>query len=75
MIQQLLQKIFVLLGNVNSDVEDGIDEVLNYSDTEFYVEEKIYNYSATNSTYIKHNLLIPESNVYVLENTEEKQST
>lgn len=50
MIQQLLQKIFVLLGNVNSDVEDGIDEVLNYSDTEFYVEEKIYNYSATTST-------------------------
>ena len=44
MIQQLLQKIFVLLGNVNSDVEDGIDEVLNYSDTEFYVEEKTYNF-------------------------------
>ena len=69
------EEIFALLDNVNSDVEDDIDEVLNDSNTEFYVEEETYNSSATNSTQIEHNLLIPEANAHVLENTEEKQNT
>ena len=38
------EQIFVLLDNVNGDVEDDIDEVLNDSDMEFYVEEWMYNY-------------------------------
>ena len=32
------EEIFALLNNVNSDVEDDIDD----SDTEFYVEEETY---------------------------------
>ena len=49
----------MVVDNANSDVEDDIDKVLNDSDKEFYVEEGTYNSSATNSTQIEHNLLIP----------------
>ena len=49
------EEIFTLLDNANSDVEDDIDQVLNDTDTEFYIEEEIYIASATNSTQIEHN--------------------
>ena len=65
------EEIFTLLDNINSDAEDDIDEVLNGSATEFYVKEETYNLSATNSTQIEHNLLVPEANFNYLENTEE----
>ena len=54
-------EIFTPLDNVSSDVEDHIDEVVNDSDMEFYAEEEIYYSSATNTTQIEHNLLIPEA--------------
>ena len=55
------EEIFTPLDNVSSDVKDHIDEVVNDSDMEFYAEEEIYYSSATNTTQIEHNLLIPEA--------------
>ena len=49
------EEVFTLLDNANSDAEDDIDQVLNDTDTEFYIEEEIYIASATNSTQIEHN--------------------
>ena len=49
------EEIFTLLDNANSDVEDDIDQILNDTDTEFYIEEEIYIASTTNSTQIEHN--------------------
>ena len=46
------EEIFAQLDNFNSDVEDDIDEALNDSATESYVEEETYNSSATNIVLI-----------------------
>ena len=61
-----------LLDKVSRDAEDDINEVLNDSETEFYVEEETYNSLATNSTQIEHNLLIQGANVHILENTKKE---
>lgn len=70
-ITTLIYKAFTLLDNVNSNNEDDIDEVLNYFDTEFYVEEETNDISASTSWQIKHNLLISKASDHLLSKADE----
>ena len=51
-IENLKDGIFALLDNVNSEKEDNIDELLNYSGTKFYAEIETYDVSTSTGKQI-----------------------
>ena len=53
-------EIFVLLDEVNSDLEEDIDKLMNDSETEFVLEESLKNESDSDDEPL--NLLVPEAN-------------
>ena len=57
----------ILLDEVNSDLEDDIDNLMNDSDTEFVLEESLEN----ELDFVDEplSLLVPEVNYHVVENT------
>ena len=57
----------ILLDEVNSDLEDDIDNLMNDSDTEFVLEESLENELDFDDKPL--NLLVPEVNYHVIENT------
>ena len=57
----------ILLDEVNSDLEDDIDNLMNDSDTEFVLEESLENELDFDDEPL--NLLVPEVNYHVIENT------
>ena len=60
-----------MLDEVNSDLEDDIDNLMNDLDAEFVLEESLEN--ELNSDDKPLNLLVPEANYHVVENpTSEK---
>lgn len=60
------ENIFTLLDGMKSDLEDDIDELMNYSDTEF-VFEKENSGKADVSDDQPKNILISEANIHVIE--------
>ena len=52
--------IFVLLDEVNSDLEEDIGKLMNNSETEFVFEESLKNESDSDDEPL--NLLVPEAN-------------
>ena len=59
-------EILALLDEVNSDLEDDIDNLMNKSDTEFVLVESLEN--ELNSDDEPLNLFVPEANYRVFEN-------
>ena len=59
-------EIFALLDEVNSDLEDDIDNLMNDLDTEFVLEEILENELDSDDKPL--NLLVPEANYHVVEN-------
>ena len=59
-------EIFALLDEVNSDLEDNIDNLMNDLDTEFVLEEILENELDSDDKPL--NLLVPEANYHVVEN-------
>ena len=59
-------EIFAWLDEVNSDLEDDIDNLMNDSDTEFVSEESLENELDSDDKPL--NLLVPEANYHVVEN-------
>ena len=59
-------EIFAWLDEVNSDLEDDIDNLMNDSDTEFVSEESLENELDSDDEPL--NLLVPEANYHVVEN-------
>ena len=55
-----------LLDEVNSDLEDDIENLMNDSDSVFVLEESLENESDTDDEPL--NLLVPEANCHVVEN-------
>ena len=55
-----------MLDEVNSDLEDDIDNLMNDSDTEFVLEESLENELDSDDESL--NLLVPEGNYHVVEN-------
>ena len=53
-------EIFVLLDEVNSDLEEDIGKLMNNSETEFVFEESLKNESDSDDEPL--NLLVPEAN-------------
>ena len=53
-------EIFVLLDEVNSDLEEDIGKLMNDSETEFVFEESLKNESDSDDEPL--NLLVPEAN-------------
>ena len=53
-------EIFVLLDEVNSDLEEDIDKLMNDSETEFVLEESLKIESDSDDEPL--NLLVPEAN-------------
>ena len=53
-------EIFVLLDEVNSDLEEDINKLMNDSETEFVLEESLKNESDSDDEPL--NLLVPEAN-------------
>ena len=56
----------IVLDEVNSDVEDGIDNLMNDSDIEFVLEESFKNELDSDDEPL--NLFVPESNDHVVKN-------
>ena len=59
-------EIFAWLDEVNSDLEDDIDNLMNDSDTEFVSEESLENELDSDDKPL--NLLVSEANYHVVEN-------
>ena len=59
-------EIFAWLDEINSDLEDDIDNLMNDSDTEFVSEESLENELDSDDEPL--NLLVPEANYHVVEN-------
>ena len=55
-----------MLDEVNSDLEDDIDNLMNNSDTEFVLEESLENELDSDDEPL--NLLVPGDNYHVVEN-------
>ena len=55
-----------LLDEINSDLEDDIENLMNDSDSVFLLEESLENESDTDDEPL--NLLVPEANCHVVEN-------
>ena len=56
------EKIYALLDDVESADKDGIDNLMNDSDTEFIAEEEITQATSTQDT----SLTTPEANLHVV---------
>ena len=58
------EEIFALLDEVNSDQEDDIDNLMNDSETEFTVDEKLDNEIDSDDEPLS--VLMPEANIHVV---------
>ena len=58
------EEIFALLNEVNSDQEDDIDNLMNDSETEFTVDEKLDNEIDSDDEPLS--VLMPEANIHVV---------
>ena len=56
------EQIYALLDNVETTDEDDIDNLMNYSDTEFIAEEQITQAASTQDT----SMTTPEANLPVV---------
>ena len=63
------EKIFALLDEVESDLEDDLDELMNDSDTEFVFEQEDPEKDDSFDDRPK-NILIPEANIHFIEDQE-----
>ena len=61
------EEIFALLGEVNIDQEEDIDNLMNDSDTEFIVDENLDNDIDSDDEPLS--VLIPDANIYVVKSS------
>ena len=64
-------EIFAMFDQVNSETESDIEELLNYSDTEFIADESLSQENEIESR--NSNVLVPEANVHIDPSNEEPE--
>ena len=60
------EQVLAFLDAVESDEEDKIDNLMNYSDTEFIMEEEIAEEKNENDDNDGGDVLVPDANVHIV---------